>query len=70
MIDNIGLRLFLEALVIENAGPVKQYKITKCPDCGYDVQLEQSKGVCWHCHPLYNPPRVINNNAEDHDRNK
>ncbi len=65
MSNNIGLLLFLEACVIENAGLPKKYKITKCPDCGYYVQLEQSNGVCWHCHPLYDPPPI--NRQQDAD---
>lgn len=52
---SIGVRLFLEALVIDNQKERIPYEITQCEECGYDVQLEQSKGVCWHCYPLYNP---------------
>jgi hypothetical protein len=51
----LGAKLFLEACAIINQKPRKVYKITQCPKCGLDVQLEQSNGVCWHCYPLHDP---------------
>lgn len=56
---SMGIRLFLEALVIDNQREREEYEVTQCGECGRDVQLEQSGGVCWHCHPLYDPPAPI-----------
>ncbi len=63
----IGVMLFLEACVIENQGKCKVYEITRCGECGYDVQLEQSNGICWHCHPLCDPPK---GRSTTHEPNK